>query len=360
MIAGIVIVFLDRTVRYARVFFIHMNWASSERGPFGLRSFEGTISRHYDAEDNIDALVLRLPKATVKYDAGQHFFLTFPTMSLFESHPFTPASARSRGETGLFYEQLYIIRVCDGQTKRLARYCKDVGVEYTMPTVCSGPYGSSNVLDEGAENVQLIAGGTGVSFTLPIAMNIVADARQERPRAAARRVDFVWIVRRERNVDWVREELNKLKRDALVGGVDLNIKIFITREGSKLGKEVESTPTSPVESVFGVTGIDIEKEVEIQKLSAEKEAMATTSSVSSARAEQETDWLQDHHPQVGEIVKGFWEERCIRGRVQVLACGPPSMAGELRGAVAGCNVPDMVRRGEERGAVGCHWDAREY
>ena len=75
------IVFLDRTVRYARVFFIHMNWAFSERGPFGFRSFEGTISRHYDAEDNIDALVLRLPKATVKYSAGQHFFLTFPTMS---------------------------------------------------------------------------------------------------------------------------------------------------------------------------------------------------------------------------------------------------------------------------------------
>ncbi|RPB22381.1 hypothetical protein L211DRAFT_826933 [Terfezia boudieri ATCC MYA-4762] len=360
MIAGVVIVFLDRAIRYARVFFIHMNWASSERGPFGLRSFEGTISRHYDAEDNIDTLVLRLPKATVKYDAGQHFFLTFPTMSLFESHPFTPASVRGREETGIFYEQLYIIRVCDGQTKRLAKYCKDAGVEYPMPSVCSGPYGSPNVLDEGAENVQLIAGGTGVSFTLPIAINIVAEARQDRRRTAARRVDFVWIVRRKRNVDWIRDELNKLKRDAHFGGVDLHIKIVITRDCNKSEKEVESTPTSPVESVSGVTGIDIEKEIEIQKLSAEKEAMATTSSVSSAGAEQETDWLQDRHPQVGEIVKRFWEQRCIRGRVQVLACGPPSMASELRGAIAGCNVPEMVKRGEERGAVGYHWDAREY
>ena len=352
------IVFLDRTVRYARVFFIHMNWASSERGPFGLRSFEGTISRHFDVEDNIDALVLRLPKATVKYDAGQHFFLTFPTMSLFESHPFTPASARGRGETGPLYEQLYIIRVCDGQTKRLAEYCKDVGVEYPMPTVCSGPYGNSNLLDEGAENVQLIAGGTGVSFTLPIAMNIVTEARQDRPRTAARRVDFVWIVRRGRNVDWIRKELTKLKRDAHIGGVDLNFRIFITREGHKLEKEVE-TPTSSVESASSVTGIDIEGD-EIQTLSAEKEVMAATPSVSSARAEQETDWLQDHHPQVGDIVRGFWEERCIRGRVQVLACGPPSMAGELRDAIAGCNVPEMVKRGEERGAVGCYWDARGY
>ncbi|KAF8430187.1 hypothetical protein EV426DRAFT_708328 [Tirmania nivea] len=360
MIAGIVVVFLDRTVRYARVFFIHMNWTSSERGPFGLRSFEGTISRHYDTEDNTDALVLRLTNATVKYDAGQHFFLTFPTMSLFESHPFTPASARSREETGPFYEQFYIIRVCNGQTKRLAKYCKDPGVEYPMPTVCSGPYGSSNILDAGAENVQFIAGGTSVSFTLPIAMKIVAEARQDRPRIAARRVDFVWIVRRGKNVDWIREELNKLKRGAHVAGVDLHIRTFITREGCKSEKEVESIPASPAESLAGATGVDPEKEIEIQAVSAEKEVMATTSSVSTAGVEQETDWLQDHHPQVREIVKGFWEERCIRGRVQVLASGPPSMAGELRGAIAECNVPEMVKRGEERGAVGCHWDAREY
>lgn len=32
MIAGIAIVFFDRTVRYTRMFFIHMNWASGENG----------------------------------------------------------------------------------------------------------------------------------------------------------------------------------------------------------------------------------------------------------------------------------------------------------------------------------------
>ena len=216
------------------------------------------------------------------------------------------------------------------------------------------------MLDEGTENAQLIVGGTGVSFTLPIAMNIVVEVRQRRPRTAARRVDFVWIVRRGKNVDWIREELNKLKRDAHAGWVNLHIKIFITREGCKSGKEAESTPTSPIESISCVAGIGIEKEVEIHTLSTEKGAMATTSSVLLVGAEQETDWLQDHHPQVREIVRGFWEERCIRGRLQVLACGPPSMADELRGAVAGCNVSEMVKRGEGRGAVGCHWDAREY
>jgi len=286
-------------------------------------------------------------------------------MSLFESHPFTPASICACGEAGLFYEQLYIIRVCDGQTKRLAKYCKDAGVEYPMPTVCSGPYGSPDILDQGAENVQLIAGGTGVSFTLPIASKTIAEARQDKlnPKSAARRVDFVWIVRRARNVDWIREELNKLKRAARVGGVNLHIRIFITREGNKSGREAELTPSSPVESLSsGTVGIDAGEEAEIQPSPAEKEVMVmkSMSSMSSAGAGHEMDWLQDHHPQVGEIMRGFWEERCIRGRVQVLASGPPSMVGELRGAVAECNVPAMVKRGEGRGAVGFYWDAREY
>lgn len=350
MIAGIVIVFLDRLIRYTRIFFIHMNWTTSERGAFGLRPFEATISRHHDAEDNADVLVLRLPKATVKYAAGQHFFLTFPTMSLFESHPFTPATVCRENETGPFHEQLYIIRVCEGQTRRLAKYCKDLGVEYPLPTICAGPYGTSHVLDTGAENVQLIAGGTGISFTLPIAMRIVAEAKQTRPTRSARRVDFVWIVRRGRNMDWIRADLINLKRDAHDADVNLHIRIFVTREGQ--AKVVGSMPSKLIEG---------ERSSEIQpKLAMEKDSAVVASSTTSASSEQETDWLQDHHPQVGDIVRKFWEERCADGRVQVLASGPPSMAGELRSAVAKCNVPEMVKRGEGRGEVGFHWDAREY
>ena len=72
------------------------------------------------------------------------------------------------------------------------------------------------------------------------------------------------------------------------------------------------------------------------------------------------DWLQDHHPDVGGLVREFWEQRCVSGRVQVLASGPAAMATELREAVARCNGFDMVWRGEERGDVSIHWDAREF
>jgi hypothetical protein len=43
LIAGIAIVFFDRFVRYARIFFIHMNWVSSEIG--GKNSHICSLSR---------------------------------------------------------------------------------------------------------------------------------------------------------------------------------------------------------------------------------------------------------------------------------------------------------------------------
>ena len=361
------------------MFVVHMNWTSSECGAFGLHSFQGTISRHHDIEDNVDVLILRLPKGTIKYNPGQHFFLTFPTLSLFESHPFTPASFCRSDSAMPFYEQLYIIRVHSGQTRRLANYCTEERVEYSLPTVCCGPYGN-HVLDDGAQNVQLIAGGTGVSFTLPLARKIVAEATRVTsvgPTAPIpRRLDFVWIIRRGKNINWIKEELRRLKMDSYDAHVDLHIRIFVTRGGRKEKSTSTLSFASPSASSSSLLAIDGASEkpphenVSSEKLQLEalpptisKGIYSMPSSGSLTLTDnrtQKTDWLQDHHPKVGDLVREFWEQRCISGRVQVLASGPPAMATELRDAVAECNDYQMVRRGEERGDVSIHWDAREY
>ena len=359
------------------MFTIHMNWASSESGAFGLHAFQGIISRHHDVEDDVDVLILRLPKATIKYNAGQHFFLTFPTVSLFESHPFTPARFCRSDNAMPFYEQLYIIRVHAGQTRHLAKYCTEERVEYPLPIVCCGPYGNE-ILDDGAQNVQLIAGGTGVSFTLPLAMKIVAEAtrtQSDTPTVPmSRRLDFVWIIRRGRNINWIKEELRRLKKDSYDVHVDLRIRVFVTREGQK--EKSMSTLSSPSPSTSSLPATDGSSEKPLHKnldpvqlrietlpstISKEIHSMPSPGSVTLiGNRTQETDWLQDHHPEVRDLVREFWEQRCVDGRVQVLASGPPAMANELHNAVAGCNDYGMVRRGEERGDVSIHWDAREY
>ena len=350
-----------------------MNWVSSERGAFGLHSFQGVISRHRDPEDNVDVLTLRLPKATIKYNAGQHFFLTFPTVLFFESHPFTPASICRSDDATPFHEQLYVIRVHSGQTRRLANCCAEERVEYPLPIVCCGPYGNC-ALDTGAQNVQLIAAGTGVSFTLPLAMKIVAEATQVTPvgpgASISKRLDFVWIVRRGRNVGWIKEELRRLKTDSYNVHVDLRIRVFVTREGRKEDSTTTLFPPSPSTSsssslpaIDGASETPPHENVNSEKLQHETQIHPMPSPGSRTLADsqtQEMDWLQDHHPEVGGLVREFWEQRCVSGRVQVLASGPPAMAAELREAVAKCNDFDMVWRGEERGDMSLHWDAREF
>ncbi|KAF8473301.1 ferric reductase like transmembrane component-domain-containing protein, partial [Kalaharituber pfeilii] len=381
MIAGIAIVFFDRIIRYLRIFFIHMNWTSSEKGSFGLHAFEGTIVRHHDPEDNVDVLILRLSKATVKYEVGQHFFLTFPTLSLFESHPFTPSNYASKKSDNGLHEQIYVIRVLSGQTHRLAKVCREPKVEYTIPTVCAGPYGATDVLDNGAENIQLVAGGTGVSFTLPFAMKLVADAKNKTAvRAAAKRIDFVWIVRRDANVDWIREYLISLQKEAKSSGLELFVRIFVTRGNiSHSKKGIDSSNSGSLTSPIPSSSSSIGEKDFITKVypgdmtaagAAGKELSVTTkpevvsnekANASVALAYNAESWAQTEcRPQIAYIVRWFWEEKCASGRVQVLGSGPAGMGSDLRNAVAACNVPEMVRRGEERGAVGCWWDAREY
>lgn len=346
MIAGIAIVFFDRIVRYTRIFFIHMNWTSSETGgtyealppsasipfahslpAFGLHSFESSIERHQDS-DTIDVLVLRV-KGSVVWNPGQHFFLTFPTLSFFESHPFTPSSLPTPGAA--LHEQLYIIRALNGQTKRLAQLCKDPGHHYPLPTIVCGAYGTPTI-DPTATHYQFIAGGTGVSFTLPLAEFIIASAAREGQQQ--QQLDFVWIIRRAENLVWVRAELLELeKKAAAAPGVELVIRIFVTRESAG------GSSSSSTVGTGGGGGGDVEKE-------------------SAAAAGGAVSWLDYHYPSCKDIVEAF-RDNCV-GRIQVLGSGPSGLGRDLRESVARCNDGARVWKGDVSGEVSLYWDSREY
>lgn len=277
---------------------------------FGLHSFDGSIERHQDT-DGIDVLILRV-KGSVVWDAGQHFFLTFPTLSFFESHPFTPSSIPT--PNAAVHEQLYIIRALGGQTKRLAKFCENPEHLYPLPTVVCGAYGVS-MIDPNATHYQFVAGGTGVSFTLPLAEYVVTSATGEK-----RGIDFVWVVRRAENLVWIKAELLELERKAAATlGVELVIRIFVTRDS--VGDS--STEREGAGVVMGAT----------------------------------TSWLENHHPSCRDIVRGFCDD-CVGG-IQVLWSGPPGLGRDLREAVAECNDGMRVWKGRGGGEVSLYWDSRE-
>jgi hypothetical protein len=52
------------------------------------------------------------------WEIGQHFYLTFPALNIWQSHPFTPASNPTSSSP--IQSHTYIIRACNGETAKLA------------------------------------------------------------------------------------------------------------------------------------------------------------------------------------------------------------------------------------------------
>jgi hypothetical protein len=96
-----------------------------------------------------------------------------------------------------------------------------------------GPYGGSQGDFACFDSVILIAGSTGVTFTLPLLLDLAHRARKQTKPLPVRRVEFVWVVRKIEYISWISEELQsaftKLQQQA---GIDVKVRIFVTQDDS--------------------------------------------------------------------------------------------------------------------------------
>ena len=309
MIASVAVIFFDRFARLLRTALIHFNLKSSTHG-IGFRSVTAAVESHADA-DSQRVLILRLA-STANCKPGLHTFLTFPSLSIFQAHPFTPALVTPSATPGM-YDHVYLIVAMGGETKRLADL-----PDPTVPVILTGPYGNS-VLDPGAESLLFVAGGTGVSFTLSLLHEAVKTAK-------AKTLRFVWIVRRASNVCWLEKELSAIIDEAAKKGVQLKVRIFVSRDE-------EGSSTEDLLAEKKEAGI-VEKEVGL------------LGRAGFAR------------PEMRELVAEFIGD--ARGRCQVLASGPEGMERDLRSAVAEVNDAAAVWSGREESDVSLYWDGRYH
>jgi NAD(P)H-flavin reductase len=313
VIASLAVIFFDRIVRLLRTALIHFNLKSSTQG-IGFRSVTATVEAHVDA-DGERVLVLRLiSRAHCK--PGQHCFLTFPSLSIFQGHPFTPALVIPSESNPGMYEHTYLIVAMSGETKRLA----DLNVS-EIPVILTGPYGNE-VLDSGAENFLFIAGGTGVSFTLPLLKKAVSST----PKL----LSFIWIIRRGTNTAWLENELSSVREEAEKLNLQLQIQIHITRESA----DSETTSLDGEKKELGVV------------------VRSKTGSL--------VDGAAQGRPGIDGLVKEFIEKAVDGGRCQVLASGPEGMETDIRRAVAVVNRPGDVWQGKEERDVSIYWDGRYH
>ncbi|PBP18615.1 ferric-chelate reductase [Diplocarpon rosae] len=352
MIASLGIFGIDRGVRLLRTGLIHVGYLDPSKG-FGFHAAQSQV-QYFDDEDG-GVVRLDFEHNHESWGVGQHFFLTFPALTIWQSHPLTVAAVPPAHPA--LPHHTYIIRARRGETGRLktlalsqtpSSISKDVNtLPASTPVILCGPYGKSLLAAPEATNILAIAGGTGVSLTLPLAL-----AATSLPSAAA--IDFVWVIRRASNTNWVADELAVLKRRAAQGNVDLRIHIYITQEALSQSSTDVSITAVP-ESARGQN----DEDSKVHSLTSSSSLSGNEKLVCKGTYEQKS--LPSGRPSLDHIVNSFLDARANSAyRTRVIASGPAGMGHDLRRAVAASNDAGKVWKDDRRWDVGLEWDDRMH
>jgi len=208
----------DRVLRLTRVLLNNrFGWTSNQ--------YESTATVELLSQDTVRLTLRR----RMNWQPGQHAYVILPTISDLptEAHPFTIASIPGSldGTVGPEEKEVsFIIRGRTGFTGRLRDRASGEGSK-TVPAFIDGPYGCPPNLSK-YHTCVLIAGGSGVSYTLPLLLNLVHTARAE--KSSVRRVIFVWSVREAEHVKWISKLLNAALTHAQSTSLIIDPRIYIT------------------------------------------------------------------------------------------------------------------------------------
>ncbi|KAI0205320.1 ferric reductase like transmembrane component-domain-containing protein [Astrocystis sublimbata] len=324
---------LDRGVRFLRTALIHYQYLPD--GSMGFRAAPASLTHFSDVDGDVVRMDFNQPHDAWK--VGQHFYLCFPESSVWQSHPFTPLNLPQTQNGSVKHS--YIFRAKKGETKKIANLALKKLTQApsaTTSVVLTGPYGDSiaeNLMPE--DNVLCVAGGTGITYVLPVLLGLI----HRNPGAKDRRIQLIWAIRRKADLCWVEEEMVAINNAARSHGVDVHI--YVTREASSSSTSslqddkaggvinVKETCGLPSCSSTSVNGVQTPMSLDIQK-------------IGSKGLEQ--------HPDLKTIVTDF-VEGTVRGPTKVFGSGPGGMISELRSIVAASNSGAKVWRGDERSDV---------
>lgn len=331
---------LDRAARLFRTFLLHYHITALRRNSagsiFSLASAKAT-ARIFPSSIPDEGDIVRLdfdhPNPAGSWCVGQHFFLTFPESSIWQSHPFTSSSTSDN------LKHRYIFRAKSGETKKIAELAKEkIGrlgdvdhhgkkiADERLSVVLGGPYGQDILEDcSDAEDVLCIAGGTGITFVFPVLMQLANNGMLS-PNGTGRgrrrrKLRLLWVIRHQGDIAWLGEEMDALDTTGAV-----EIKIFVTRDG----------PECYCDNDSGGKGITLGVAATDEEASAGTGPLSPSSSPSPQPLRALKGCAQSARPDLLTVVPAFVAESEHR-QVRVFASGPPGMLNDLRIAVANCN-----------------------
>ena len=111
------------------------------------------------------------------WEAGQHAYLILPSLSKLpsEAHPFTISSVPYRLDGSHDEKEkdvVFLIRAQGSFTSKLHEHALKEELPSTFPAFIDGPYGTPSN-HKSYSTCLLIAGGSGISYTLPLLQDLV-------------------------------------------------------------------------------------------------------------------------------------------------------------------------------------------
>lgn len=375
----IVLYFLDRVIRTSR--YAYNNIAP---GHATLTALDGGVTR------------IRVPvKQIKKWKPGSHVLLSIPRLGFGQSHPATIASIPSSHNSDL----VFILKGHRGFTNRLIKSANSSTTSLLPSTkqdsstrqqsriaLIDGPYGGSQSDFAAFDSVLLIAGSTGITFTLPILLDIAHRASSS--RLPVRHLSFIWVIKSTSCTSWISSELKSAFQTLRNAGIETSLKIFVTcddtfTEGSSdlptrnagcqcnisLGpcccvRNATTSPTTKKETqteTDAITRSGSESSAFNEKLqlhTTEMQTTTTTTSPCSPSTNPKNSPLTSlatfasGRPDIYSLIWQLLDQ--AEGESGVACCGPVGLNARVRNAVVRCSDERAVHKGTGEQGVYCH------
>jgi len=344
---------LDRGIRSSRY-----AWNNSRPARATLTALDGGVTK-----------IVVQSKAIKKWNPGAHVLLSIPKFGLGQSHPATIASVPSSHSGDL----VFILKSHKGFTSRLLKTATNSTTsllptksEYSTDSetirhvaLIDGPYGSSH-LDFGSfDTVLLVSGSTGITFTLPILLDIAA--RASKARLPVKRVVFVWIVKNTSWTSWVSSELISASKSLRAAGIELEIKVHVTCEENFTTGEVNENngfDCACDKSLGPCCCVNVESDGDEVKETVDEKAQVvqknsqinvqTRSKSSSLKSGAKSRVLPcatfaSGRPNFYEMLWDLLE--VAEGETGIAVCGPLGLNSDIRKTVVRCSDERAVHKG---------------
>ncbi|RGP72302.1 hypothetical protein FSPOR_2809 [Fusarium sporotrichioides] len=264
-----------------------------------------------------------LTKAPLRSASGKHGFLWVPAVRALETHPFTMVAVDPLE---------FVVAAYDGFTQRLHSYAlENPGIK--LKASVEGPYGTLPDI-KGYNKIILIAGGSGASFTVGAAL----DMLKKLDRNTEILIEFIWMIRNQAYLSWFAQHLDALHRDHRV-----STKIYVTRaSATEIVPHRQPSTSSNAFCSSAFIDPDPEKEVITQTSTVtatgsspdlEKDGISSPTSITVHPSSGDTI-IFSGRPDIASLVKESVESTPSDKRVLVMGCGPKTLMSAVQNAAA--------------------------